>query len=260
MKRFLAGIVLTALLGASVARAQWVGPYAQQVPFFAAALSEFISDSRAFTARAELQLPAVKGDAPLVLPFTMATLYGRMRWDLNASQLKQSSLPPEAAGLLQQFNLDRVVFIKNPDQNALVALPGQKAYAEIPRQSNPDLENQAELKMGRLEKKYVGKEVVDGHPCEVYRLILPEDKAKTEEAAVWQATDLKDLPVRIRIKIKDDVYGLQLRNINYKDPDPRAFDKPTTFTQYPSVDAMLQSVLLKSLGTNGISLKGGVSE
>ncbi len=257
MKRlfFLPVLTLALLAGNGVSRGQALNPVAQQVPFFAAALSEFISDTRAFTAKAELHLPAAPEEKPLVLPFTVAMLDGKMRWDLNVNQLKQSALPEEASAILQQLSLDRLVIIKKPEQKTVLLFPSTRAYTELTMERNAEIENQAELKMGRMERKLVGKETVDGHPCNVYHLVLPEDKAKEEEAAVWQATDLKDLPIRIRVKVKADVYMLQFRNVVYRAPEAKVFEIPAGFTRYDNADAMVQAAVLKSFNLNALQSK-----
>ena len=92
----LAGNPLSLLPGAS--------DITKRAPFLAAAFSEFFSDSRNFTARAELSLPGRNpGDS---IPIGLAMSEGRMRWQLNTAQVRSAHLPPERVALLKQMKME----------------------------------------------------------------------------------------------------------------------------------------------------------
>lgn len=222
---------------------------ADRVPFFAAALSEFLSDTRAFAARAELQLPGDQTGG--AIPFGVAMLDGRMRWQLNLEQIKGSYVPTETFAALKQAQLDRVVVVMESNKPLQFGFPSMKAWLELPLPKAGPVHEQAQAKIGRLTRTLVGTETVDGRPCQKYRLTVPPEMGRGEEAIVWTATDLKDLPVKLQVKLQNDVYTLAFRNVHYFRPDARLFVAPPDYTRHASFESVLQTGLLKSLGANG---------
>ena len=132
MKQLLASLCASLLLAAAVVQAQSGGIPAinSQAPFLAAALSEFFSDTRAFTAGAELALPTKEGGESLKLPFGVAMADGQMRWELNLANVKSAELPPEALTGIKEMGLDRMAFIYIPSKPLTLLLPGMKTYIE----------------------------------------------------------------------------------------------------------------------------------
>ena len=225
----------------------------QQVPFFAAALSQLLSDSRPFTASAEVQLPADPGEAPLKLPFGVAMLDGKMRWELDASRIKSAQLEASTVDLLKQMKLDRVALIVRPETNLVVLFPSQQAYFEMPAPKPEAVQLKAQDNIEKLQKKLVGREVVDGMDCLKYQLTVPN--GKLDQAFVWTATKLKDFPIKLAVHFDKSVYGLHFTNIRMGNPDARYFVVPAGYTRHAGPESMLQSVMLKSLGEGASGLK-----
>jgi len=244
------------LLIASPVSAQITNAVADQVPFFAAALSQFLSDTRSFSARAELQLPASATGESVKLSFNAYIADGRMRWDLDLNQ-KSSTVDADFVSMLQQFKLDRVNFVLRPETNALIVVPGLKAYVEPPMPRAEPVHFQAQEKIEKLQKTLIGNETVDGVACQKFKLSLPEQKGQAETAIVWQAPALNDLPIKMQIRLGKDTYTLKLRNIRMGKQEDRIFGPPAGFTKYATVEALMQAALSKGLGIVGS--KGGKS-
>src|SRR5580698_4226372 len=51
------------------------------------------------------------------------------------------------------------------------------------------------LNGAKVERTPVGKEVVEGHPCQVEKVIVTRPDGETIESKVWEAEDLKGVPV-----------------------------------------------------------------
>ena len=230
---------------------------ADRVSFFAATLSELLSDTRAFTARAELQLP--DATAAEAIPFGVAMLDGKMRWQLNLDQVTGSSLPAEVLATLKQAQLDRVVVVLESEKPMQFGFPGLKAWLEMPMPKAGPIQEKAGAKIRRLNKVLVGHETVDGHPCQKYKLTLPPEMGHGEEAFVWTATDLKDLPIKLQVKMQNDVYTLTFRNVHQLRPDPRLFVAPADYSRHTSFESVLQTAMLKSLGASGGNKSPGAS-
>lgn len=248
MKQLLASVCTAVLLCAFTSHAQQatgIPAINSQAPFLAAALSEFFSDTRAFTAGVELTLPAKEGGESLKLPFGVAMADGKMRWELNLANVKSAELPPEAIQGIKDMGLDRMFFIYLPGKPLTLALPGMKSYIEMAVPKTDGVQQQAQEKIGRLEKKELGRENIAGQPTVKYAVKVPGDDGT---ATVWQATNLQNLPVKIAITKDKQTYQLQLSNIKLGQPDAAYFAVPAGFAKQTDLNAVIQAAAMKSLG------------
>lgn len=221
------------------------GQLQEQAPFFAAALSEFFTDSRDYSARAELILPGrERGDS---IPIGLAVSEGRMRWQVNFSQVRSAHFPAERIAMLRQMNLDSAVLWLKPGDDLKVALPRLKAWAQTPSPKMQQIEDKAADKQGGLKKTAVGKETIDGHPCIKYMLTVPAENNPNQIALTWEATDLDNLPIKILVKTDGKVHGFQLRNVKLGKVDERHFEPPAEFAKKPSLTALLQEGVMRGL-------------
>lgn len=243
------------LLTAGVSAQTVPASVTDQVTFLAATLSELLSDTRSFTANAEMQLPAAPPDEAITLRFGTAMRDGLMRWDLGVNQLS-AWLEPE---MLQQFRaakVDRVLFFLQSEQPARVVIPGLPGYAETPLKNDSPLHAQAGAAIGHLQKVEVGREVIDGHPCVKYRLWQNDNNGKAipgRDAAVWQATDLNNLPIQLAVRMPQGLWQFRFRKIRMTRPDEKYFQIPASYTRYPDNGALLQAATAKALGAGGWS-------
>jgi hypothetical protein len=243
------GLLLWALLAIRPVSAQSVDGLNQQVPWVAAALSEFISDSRSFVARAELQLPAEEGRKALTLPFGVAMDDGRMRWDLRLADISPELVAAEFINPLKQAGWERIQMFYHPQAATRLVVPAEKAYVEFAQSTNgpSKLENDSALKLGKMEKKLIASETVDGHPCKKYRLTSKEG-AQVEEAFLWEATDLQGLPIKLQVRSAGQLYGFQFRQIRMGKPDPKVFGIPADYRKANTAQELLAGAMLRSLG------------
>lgn len=248
MKTLLASLCALLLLAAPVVHAQQatgLPAINSQAPFLAAALSEFFSDTRAFTAGVELTLPAKEGGEAMKLPFGVAMADGKMRWELNLANVKSTELPPEAINGIKDMGLDRLFFIYLPGKPLTLAFPGMKSYVEMPAPKTEGVQQQAAEKIGRLEKRELGRENVAGQPTVKYAVKVSGDDGT---ATVWQATNLQNLPIKIAITKAQQTYVLQLSNIKLGQPDAAYFAVPAGFAKQADMNAVIQAAAMKSLG------------
>lgn len=246
MKKPFASLCASLLLGVAAVQAQQAGglPAIQsQAPFLAAALSEFFSDTRAFTAGVELTVPAMAGGEAMKLPFGVAMADGKMRWELNLASVKSAELTPDALTGLKGLGLDRMAFIYLPGKPLALVLPGMKSYVEMAVPKAEGVQKQAQEKIGRLEKTEVGREIVAGQPTVKYAVKVPGDNGT---ATVWQATNLQNLPVKIAITKEKQTYQLQLSNVRLGQPDPAYFAVPAGFSKQADLGAAISAAAMKS--------------
>lgn len=241
---------LSLLPGSQRSSAQGMDPLGQQVPWVAAALSEFLSDSRSFVARLEVQLPAEPGEKPVTLPFALAMDQGQMRMDLRLAEISPDLLPAEFLTPMKQAGWDKILMLYHPQAPTRLVVPTEKKYVEFPKSTNgpAKIENDTMLKLGRMEKKLLSIESVDGHPCRKYRLTSKEGN-QVEEAYVWEATDLNALPIKLSVKTSGQIYTFQLRQVRMGRPDVHSFNIPADYRKASSAQELLAGMMLKSIGT-----------
>lgn len=212
--------------------------------FLAAALSEFLSDTRNFTAGVEVTVPPVGKEPALTLPFGVAAAEGKMRWELDLANVKSASFPPEVVASFKGMGLDRMFFIYLPNQPLTLVLPGVKSYIPMPLPAG-GVRQQAQDKVGRLEKREMGREAISGQPTIKYAIKVPGDDGT---ATVWQATNLQNLPVKLVITKEQQTYQFQMSNVRLGAPDPRYFEIPAGLTRMADLQAALSAASMRALG------------
>ena len=50
----------------------------------------------------------------------------------------------------------------------------------------------------KVETTEIGKETLDGHPCVKNKYVVTDNEGVKHESTVWNATDLKNFPVKIQ--------------------------------------------------------------
>jgi hypothetical protein len=81
-----------------------------------------------------------------------------------------------------------------------------------------------ELILGQLVKRTpAGSEVVDGHPTKIEDVVVSEPDGKTVESRVWEAEDLKGVPVKIESHVDGVTLRATYRDIVIGTPDENLF-------------------------------------
>jgi hypothetical protein len=98
-----------------------------------------------------------------------------------------------------------------------------------------------------ITKEKLGRETFEGHPCEKNKVTLTDDKGVKHLATVWNATDLKDFPVQIRITEQDSTLLMKFRDVKLAKPDPSRFNAPSGLAKYKSDEALMEAATKGSL-------------
>ncbi len=207
----------------------------------AALLSEFLTDSRPFIARAELTVGGAGESGLVKVPMTVSMASGRSRWNVNLSDA--SGVDETTGELLVQMKLSRLALIVQPDRTRVI-LPDAGSFADMTNQPNSGIQLEAGKKITHVQKAHVGREVVNGLACLKYKVTVPDGKGGKQEAHVWEAEKLNGLPVRFEARQDGTVTALQFFDVKLANPDPRAFDTPAQYTRHASIESLLQSALL----------------
>ena len=217
-----------------------------QVPGLSAAMTKLFGDNQAFSAVATATILDADGKQTMTMPMNYAVLDGKIRSEVDMTRVKSQGLEGSAANL-KQMGMDRTISIVRPDQQkVLVIYPSLRAYAEMPATNAAAGNPNAAYK---IDSTTLGKETIDGHPCEKKKVTVSGGDGEKQEAIVWNASDLRNFPVKIEMKQAGLTTIMAYTDIKFAKPDATVFDPPTGFDKYDSVEKMMQVAIMKLLGT-----------
>jgi hypothetical protein len=144
--------------------------------------------------------------------------------------------------------MDKMVNIVDPQKKVILMIyPGLSAYAETPMPKE-----QAEMaeKEPKMEKTDLGKETVEGHPCKKCKVTITGENGKKHDATIWNATDLKDFPIKLQTKEQGMDMVILYKNIKFEKPDAKRFEVPKDYTKYENLQALIQGAVMKRMMAN----------
>lgn len=102
-----------------------------------------------------------------------------------------------------------------------------------------------ELILGRVVKRTsAGSEVVDGHSTKIEDVTVVEPDGKTVESRVWEAADLKGIPVKIESHLDGVTLRATYRDIVIGAPDEMLFRIPDRCTPFEKMGQVAESRVL----------------
>jgi hypothetical protein len=162
------------------------------------------------------------------------------------TRVKSKGLEGSAANL-KQMGMDRTISIVRPDQQKVFLIyPSLRAYAEMPATNASGAKAASTYKIDSVP---LGEETIEGHPCEKKKVTVSASDGEKQEAIVWNARDLKNFPVKIEMKQAAVTTVMTYTDIKLAKPDAKLFDPPAGFDKYDSVEKMMQTAIMKLLGT-----------
>lgn len=205
-----------------------------------AAMIKMFGDIKAFSAKADVRVLDQEQKETSAMPMTMALRDGKLRTEMDLSEVKMAGVPPEAAAMMKQAGMDKMVSLIQPEKKVTTLVcPNLRAYADLPV---------TEEELGdTVETKELGEEKINGHACKKIRLTSTDAKGKTHEATVWRAKDLKDFPVQMEMKQKSNTVVVKFQDPKLETPAASQFEIPSSYAKYASFQAMMQAAVMKML-------------
>ena len=249
--RFLTAAVLCA--GLIQTHAQ-MGPHGamggpSQGPDFGGAMAKIFGDNSSFSADMEMQ---VKGNQPITMPGKIYVSDGKSRFETDMSDMKGHQMPPEAAAHLKAMGMDKMVMISLPDdKTAYMLYPNMQAYVERTIQNPEAAKPASDFK---IETTELGKETVDGHPCVKNKVVITDDKGKTHEATVWNATDMKKFPVKVEATENGHTMDMVFKDVKLTKPAASLFTPPSDYKKYDTMMSLMQQEMMKRMGGGGMGM------
>ena len=210
-----------------------------------AAMMKLFGSNNSFSSKAEIRLLDKAGKNSAVIPMNFTMLDGKMRMDMDLTQIKSSEMPPNIIPMMKQMGMDTMVAIKRPDKKQdVIIYPGLKSYLEQPS-SKEELADAA--KNYKIEKTKIGKETIDGHATDKTKVIMTDDKGQKTEATTWNAADLKDFPVQIQMAEDGENVVVKFSDVKLGKPAATQFEVPAGMTRYTNQQQLLQVAASKMM-------------
>jgi len=210
---------------------------------FNAAMTKLFGDHRAFTTVMEVEVKQGSAAENISMPTKLSFLEGKSRIEIDLSRAKGPQIPPGAAEQLKAMGMSDMTMISREDkQVAYLVYPGLQSYAEM--KSEEGANDAAKIKVSTSE---IGRESIDGHVCVKNKVTVTDANGKATDATVWNATDLKQFPLRIETAEGKDKVTMKFKDVKFEKPAATLFDPPASFTRYDSVQTMMQEAMMKKL-------------
>ena len=150
----------------------------------------------------------------MIFEAKLAKLGDKFRSEMDMAKTmkaKGGEMPP---------GLSRMVFIVRPDMKVDYTLyPDKNKYMEIPiKKEKGD--------MPKVDKKKIGEEKIDGHPCDKYKVKITEKDGTVEEGLLWEAKDLDRFVIRAEMEDKDAKSVIEMKNVKLISPPNALFEVP----------------------------------
>lgn len=229
----LACVAATTVLG----QRMFSGPrdYGSQV------LAKVFGKNDAFSAIAEMTIVEKQDKPPMQMEMTYAFLKGDLRTEMDMASMKGTSMPPDAVAQMKQMGMDRNISIFLGGKKLMYLIyPGLKAYCEMSQPASTPSETN-EHKQAKIDITEIGKETVDGHPCVKNKITVTSDDGTQHEVIAWQATDMKDFPIKTEMTTAGATITTHFRDIKLSPPAASLFAPPADFTRYSSMQEMMMS-------------------
>ncbi len=209
-----------------------------------AAMLKMLGKNTNFTAVAEVKM-ADKTQGDTSVNFAIALLDGKMRAEMDMAKMKNKMLGPEMVAQMKQMGMDKNIYIVRPDKKATYLIyPGLKSYVQMPVS---EADQKAMAKQPKVATTVLGKEALDGHPCVKNKVVVTDEKGETQDAIVWNATDMKDFPIQIQMKDEESTVTMKFKEVQFAKPDAKQFEPPTGFAKYDNMQQLQQAIMEKML-------------
>jgi hypothetical protein len=213
-------------------------------------IAKLFGKSTAFTADATVFMKRATDAAPApMVEFSYAMLDGKVRADMDMTKLHKGISADERA-MMEQMGMARIAHVFVPEKKIQYMIyPGLKSYCVI-ASSQTNVQNEGNE--SKVERTELGKETVEGHPCVKWKVVVTGADGKANESIQWQATDLKDFPIKSETTAADGTVSTTLfKKINLSKPSASLFEPPADFKQYNNMQELMMGSMQRMMPPDG---------
>ncbi len=206
-----------------------------------AAMIRLFGNNTGFSSRSEFRILDKSKKETTAAVMNYALLDNKTRKEIDLNQVKSADMPPALVPTMKQLGMDQTIFISRPDKKSVLSIfPRAKSYLEVAMTKDEAL---AANKTYIINKVPLGKETIDGHPCEKDNVTLTGDKGDKLETMVWYAADMKDFPIQIQMPAGEGTVAIMtFKDVKLTRPDAKQFEAPAGLTRYTSGEALVNAM------------------
>lgn len=203
------------------------------------ASARLFGDHSAFSA---MMIMSSKVDGKdISMPGRLAFDAGKSRFEMDIGSMQGGDA--DATKQAKEAGMDKMIAISRPDKKLSYSVwPGFKSYMETALQSTDSASDPQDFK---IETTNLGKENLDGHPCDKNKVVVTDKKGVRHESTVWNATDLKQFPIQIESVQEGNTVRMLFRDVQLAKPAAELFDPPAGYTRYTSMQEMMMTEMMK---------------
>jgi hypothetical protein len=215
-----------------------------RTPELGGSMAKLFGNNSAYSATLEWQIANPSGGPATTMQGKMAFDNGRTRMEMDMAAMK--GLPPEHAAQMKSMGMDKMVTISLPEKKVhYLIYPGMQGYAEMTAPNPEAAKPESESKVDITE---LGKETVDGHPCVKKKVVVTDKEGNKHESTVWNATDLKDFPIKIETNEQGHQTTMMFKDVKLSKPDAGQFEPPSDYKKYDNVMSMMMQRGMRGVG------------
>ena len=200
-----------------------------------------------FSAKTQLDMYDEAGKILMTVEnMNMTFLDGNFRADVDMGNIKGPGLSEEEINGLKQAGMDKASTIMRQDLKRLyLVYPGLKAYADIVLPAETVITSHDP----KVTKAAQGPETINGHPTIKNKVIFTDQRGQQEEMTVWEASDLNNIPVQVKMMEKGRAVVIQFKEIQMNKTEKAQFDPPEGFARYTDIKTMMMQRMKRAGGS-----------
>ena len=102
----------------------------------------------------------------------------------------------------------------------------------------------------KMTRTAFGHEKINGHTCVKNHSVVKNTKgAVLLDAMTWNASDMKDFPLRIETKENGNTTIMQFQQVSFANPDAKLFEAPTGYQRFNDPNTLLEAVMKRAEAT-----------
>jgi hypothetical protein len=234
----IAAFILCAALTSAPAQPGFTG--APHVPDFSGATGKLFDDYSSFSATLSIR---ISGAIPTTISGRFTASDCKTRFEADMTSFTGSGIDPQKTASMLAMGMGTLISISRPDRNVkYLTYPGLNAYVEKPLS---DSSSNALASRFKSETTKLGAETIDGRACIKNKVVVTVDKKDQYEFTVWNATDLKNFPVKIEQNENGTVTVMTFKDIKFDKVPADKFEVPAGATKYDNMMTMMQQEMMK---------------
>src|SRR5437867_4518887 len=203
---------------------------ATNAPRFKAFISKLCPDVPEFSAKTSEQIFDGQSKLRMSLPTNFALRGDNFRQEIDMTAMPQ--IPPEQRKAMEFLKLDKLTLITRVDRKRVyLVFSGVHAYLEFPLSESFLNDLNVQTTTVDLQKTKIGTETINGHACTKIKVTASEPNKPIEEAILWCAEDLQQLPIKIETVEKDRMVRIEFQDVQIAKPKASMFEVPADYVR-----------------------------